>query len=171
MAEFEPAVEALLHQEGGLSENPNDHGGITNHGISLRFLKTIYADAIEDDIRNLSLDDAKAIYKKDFWDLSDFHLIDSQQVANLGLDMHVNMGLNPAIKIMQRACNSVRSKDNFIIDDGIFGQHTIDAINHSGFCLITAIRSERAGYYRSIVANNPSQQVFLEGWLRRAYQS
>jgi len=33
---FDQAVEVILKHEGGLADNPNDPGGITNFGISKR---------------------------------------------------------------------------------------------------------------------------------------
>ena len=67
MADFEQAINFVLKNEGGLEENPNDPGGITNHGISLRFLKSIKPDASEEDIRNLTVNQAKTIYYDHFW--------------------------------------------------------------------------------------------------------
>jgi lysozyme family protein len=38
MSDFNQAVKVILQHEGGYVDNPNDPGGATNYGISLRFL-------------------------------------------------------------------------------------------------------------------------------------
>ena len=38
MAEFAQAIEYVLENEGGLVDNTNDHGGITNFGITIPML-------------------------------------------------------------------------------------------------------------------------------------
>ena len=58
---FDIAFSRLIDSEGGLTDNPKDPGGLTKFGISQRSYPDI-------DIRNLTLDQAKAIYLRDFWD-------------------------------------------------------------------------------------------------------
>lgn len=58
---FELAVEGVLKSEGGYVHDPDDPGGETKYGIS----KRSYPDL---DIPSLSVEDAKRIYKKDYWD-------------------------------------------------------------------------------------------------------
>lgn len=59
-AAFLRAVELILAQEGGYANNPADPGGETNFGISKRQYPHV-------DIRNLTRDDAIAIYHRDYW--------------------------------------------------------------------------------------------------------
>ncbi|OXE36892.1 MAG: hypothetical protein CGW95_04725, partial [Phenylobacterium zucineum] len=54
---FDQAFEVLIGHEGGYTNNPQDPGGETKFGIS----KRAYPDQ---DIANLTLDAAKAIYKR-----------------------------------------------------------------------------------------------------------
>jgi len=182
MAEFTEAVQYVLDREGELSENPNDPGGITKYGISFRFLKSLPLDKLrsygifvsetitEDDIRELTLDQAKSIYKGEFWDHAPFEDLTSQAIANYIYDMAVNMGIAPAIKCAQRACWSIINRYASIVDDGILGTNTIAQINKAfPSCMLYAMRSERAGYYRLLVECNPNQREFLDGWLRRSY--
>jgi type VI secretion system secreted protein VgrG len=68
---------------------------------------------------------------------------------------------------MQRALRSVGRE---VVEDGIIGAATLRAINEvEGTDLLAAFRSEAAGYYRIIFAKTPTQQRFINGWLRRAY--
>ena len=171
MSAFAFAVNYLLQNEGGLVDNPHDEGGITNFGISYRYYKTIYPDAIPDDIRNITIYQAKEFYKKMFWDHSRWQEITCQVTANLVFDMHVSMGMAAATKILQRGLCCVAGNANWLLDDGIFGDNTLRMINalKDIDLLSIALRSERAGYYRDIVVKDPSQKIFLEGWLNRAY--
>lgn len=180
MSDFESAVNYVLRHEGGLSENPYDKGGTTNFGISLRFLKNlpeenrkrygIFEEVSEQTIRDLTLDQAKKIYRGEFWEQAPFEKIGNQDHANYIFDMAINMGVAPAIKCVQRACWAVMRKRD-LIDDGILGSKTLDAIQRCGFLVAPAMRSERAGYYRVLVAQDEQQKQFIQGWLNRAYES
>ena len=172
MSDFAPAISYVLTREGGLVNDPNDAGGVTNFGITLRFYKTIHPEAVAADIESLTQDQAISFYKIEFWDKTEFNLIENQLIANMAFDMAVNMGIAPAIKTLQRACFSVRAQYELFGDDGILGEKTLGVLNSlDPCCLLSAIRSERAGVYREIVAKEPLQRVFLEGWLRRSYNA
>jgi len=63
MTEFvwDTSINITLGFEGGYVNNPNDKGGETKYGIS----KKAYPDL---DIANLTIEQAKEIYKRDYWD-------------------------------------------------------------------------------------------------------
>ena len=83
-------------------------------------------------------------------------------------DLSVNLGIRAAVIVLQRA---LRSVGKTVQEDGLMGSETLLATMYSEpRCLSAAIKSEAAGYYRQIAANNPSQQKFLKGWLNRAYK-
>lgn len=101
--DFDTAFTRLIGNEGGLTENPNDPGGLTNWGISQRS----YPDV---DIRNLTRDQAAAIYLRDFWDpLGDADPAIKFQV----FDFAVNSGIQTAIRKLQAAIE--------VADDGHWG--------------------------------------------------
>jgi len=182
---FNQAVEIVLANEGGLVDNPRDPGGITNHGISLRFINEIPAERLkaygiypatitsqeigEQSIRDLTIEQAKSIYKGEFWDKALFGEICAQNVINVLFDMVVNEGCAPAVKCVQRACMAFMRNKNILVEDGILGSKTITIINLCGENLAPVIRSERASDYRVICALYPAQSVFKDGWLKRAY--
>ena len=56
---FDEIIGITLHHEGGYVHDPKDLGGETNYGIAKRF----YPDV---DIKNLTEDEAKEIYKTDY---------------------------------------------------------------------------------------------------------
>jgi len=182
MSVFEPAVLVLLADEGGWVDDPDDPGGATNYGISLRYLRELAqedgdgelvgdidrdGDVDGDDIRKMKREDAIGIYRAQWWDRFGYGSLESQLVANKVLDLAVNMGGPQAHKCLQRAA---RAGGQALIDDGILGPKTLAAINElATWPLLTALRSEAAGIYRQIVARRPASRKFLKGWLARAY--
>ncbi len=161
MAEFAPAFSVVIANEGGLVELANDPGGITNFGISLRFLKTIQADATADTIRNLSIDQAKNIYLIHFWLSARFKDITSQLIACFVFDMVVNMGLGNAVKCVQRATN--------VQEDGVMGKDTLCILNSSDeSALLRELRKYRCLYYCDLVLKNPLRWSELNGWINRS---
>lgn len=166
MSYFDEAVGAVLREEGGYVNDPNDDGGETKYGISRKAYPEI-------DIASLTESDAKAIYKRDYWDR--FHLDDLEYDGSFNKEMVikvfsiiVNMGGNPAIKCLQRAC---RACGRYTKDDGVFGSGTLTAVRLSDQqSLLAALKSEAAGHYRYLVSIKPQNRGFLDGWLSRAYR-
>src|SRR5690606_8388459 len=59
-SDFDQAVEFVLQVEGGYSNHPKDRGGETRWGIS----KASFPDL---DIKNLTVSQAKEIYRQHYW--------------------------------------------------------------------------------------------------------
>lgn len=157
---FEQAVNFILANEGEYSDNPNDKGGVTKFGIS----SLAYPDI---DILNLTKNDAKNIYRRDFWDPFPYNDIKNPEIAIKFFDLSVNIGNFWAATLIQRA---LRSAGKNLMEDGIFGPQTLEAINQADSTdLLAALKSEAAGYYRTIAALRPKEKIFLKGWLKRAY--
>ena len=92
---FEFAFAKVVSVEGGYVDDPKDPGGATKFGISQRSYPNV-------DIKNLTLDQAKAIYRADYWDaVSGDELPDP--LSHLVFDAAVNQGVSPAQKMMQEA--------------------------------------------------------------------
>ena len=158
MSEFEPAFEFMIPHEGGYVSDPADPGGETKYGIS----KKSYPN---EDIKNLTLEDAKRIYRRDFW-LPAYEQINSQAIANKVFDLAVNMGKHYAHIIVQRAINYCGCD---IAEDGIIGRETVARANMLPESnLLSAIKYLAAEKYKHIAENNPQEEKFLAGWLKRA---
>ena len=180
MGTFDEALAYVLKWEGGLSENPNDPGGITNHGISLRFLKSLSEENLlkydinpeidENTVKQLSDIQTRNIYCHEFWNSAPFSLISNQEQCDYIFDMVVNMGLAPAIKCVQRAAWAVLKRHDILKEDGKLGNDTIAAIHQCGFMLMAPLRAERANHYRTLVLINPVLEKFFNGWLNRTYK-
>ncbi len=179
MANFDSCVAYVLGHEGGLTQDKADPGGITNFGISLRFLREvpednlkragIFGEVTEDTIKNLTLDQAEKLYYSEFWLKAPYEKIMNGIIGKYIFDMSVHHGLSRATKITQRACCAAQKSKDYLISDGIFGKKTLSAINYASFMIIPPVISERTGFMRQLVAVNPKLDVFLDGWLTRAF--
>lgn len=77
------------------------------------------------------------------------------------------MGSSWAHRLIQRA---LKSTGQNIAEDGVLGPMTLAAINKADLSdLLAALKSEAAGYYRTLAATQPRRAKFLKGWLKRAY--
>jgi len=176
MKKFHWAYTVLAHHEGGFVDHANDPGGATNYGVSLRFLRQEGldidndGDIDEDDIRAITPEKSKAIYKEKFWIPCRCEQIRSTAVATKVFDMAVNMGQKQAYKIVQRAINALQYEPSLIVD-GLVGVKTIEAVNsfdREDYALLDAIREEQADFYETLINEKPQLSSFRLGWLRRA---
>lgn len=159
MANFEPAFDWMIPHEGGYADDPMDPGGETKYGISRR----AYPDL---NIANLSLEDARAIYLRDYWGGQPYCRLASQPVANKVFDLAVNMGQAEAHKLLQRALNDC---GEHLVVDGELGELTLAAANRcDSQLLLEALRDQACRFYQLLVVRRPSSTKFLDGWLRRA---
>ena len=156
MATFDKAIGAVLEHEGGYTFDPNDPGGETKYGISRKTYPNL-------DIKALTLDQAKAIYKRDYWIYS---RIQDQDVATKVFDMAVNLGPPAAHRLLQTALLALGET---VAVDGVFGPQTLAATNLvNPEQLLQELRARAAVYYAQTVVANPPEQKFLLGWMRRA---
>ena len=112
-ASFESEIPTNLRHEGGFNNDPADAGGATNFGVSLRWLKAQglledleQQDRTQDEIavvREMTQEQASALYKSYFWNPNNYDAIDSQLVATKIFDCAVNMGAPRAHRIVQVA--------------------------------------------------------------------
>jgi lysozyme family protein len=160
MSNFNPAVAVVLFHEGGWVWDGSDPGGATNWGISLTWYKTINPLATPEDIKNMSMQGAEALYEKYWWDKFGYGSIVDQTIATKIFDMSVNMGGHQAHELVQRALG--------LPVDGILGPNTLAAINGGQIGLLTAIIAQQVGFYTRLAQEKPTLAKFLPGWLKRA---
>lgn len=170
------AAYAVVKQEGGYVDNPNDSGGATNHGISLvtaRNYGTQFdynGDGIvtASDLLYITTDIAAAFFVQEYFYKTNANLLPSC-LYPLALDMFVNMGRNAAY-IIQHTAIILGAK---IVADGIIGASTAASClkltqNDNGKSFINLCCSLRVVYYKKLAASNPKDGIFLAGWIKRA---
>jgi len=149
---FDQAVAVIFKHEGGYSKNPNDPGGETRWGISKRSYPEV-------DIYNLTKEQAKEIYERDYWKPLRLYMIDNANVCLELFDFSVNAGLSRAVKMAQKLAGTK--------EDGQLGGITANAINEFEGDFVKAFKHSRIIYYESLARNNHNLKMFLNGWLRR----
>lgn len=168
MASFETAYQIVAGHEGGYQNNPNDSGNYnslgqlvgTNWGISAPVYESFVGyPPTQSDMQTMSISTAKAIYKQRFWDVIKGDQINNQSVATILFDGRVNHG-SFGVVLMQRILG--------VEDDGVVGPITLSAINSANpQWLFNEYKQAREDFYNYLVNQDPTQIVFLNGWLAR----
>ena len=86
---FNEIIEKVLEHEGGYVNDPTDLGGETKYGITKRF----YPDV---DIKNLTKEQAKEIYYKDYWIRYKVPEV-PDHLRHIYFDMCINQGVGTAV--------------------------------------------------------------------------
>lgn len=160
MADYRKLVPFIKKWEGGFSNHPNDKGGATNKGVTLSTYRMVYGkDKTVDDLKNMTESQWNYIFKKLYWDKWKADLIKNQSIADILVDW-VWMSGTSTIKKIQALFG--------LTADGIVGNKTLSYINSNDQEeIFKKIWNRRKSFYDSLVANNPSQKVFLKGWMNR----
>lgn len=165
MAKIQPLADFILSFEGGYVNHPNDKGGPTNMGVTLKTWQTQGYDKNNDgridakDVKLITKADAISILLRCYWNRWKADGIKDQSIANILVDW-VWISGTPGITIVQ-AMLGIRA-------DGIVGSRTLKALNaQTPQQFFARIKARRKQYIAGIIARNPSQRVFEKGWLRR----
>src|SRR5574337_136032 len=159
---FNEAFTFLIGDEGNFQDSPNDRGnwttGIIGQGEckGTKFGISAYAYPLLD-IRNLTLDETKAIYLRDYWNALSLDQLPSYiRLLLFSFAINTSMPGNPitAKKALQRALG--------ITVDGIIGPKNISSAN-SEVNLPTLLAAEIIEYY----TNAREWHSFGIGWMRR----
>lgn len=168
---FSQWLERAWDYEGRVFEVvPGDRGGPTKWGITIGRVATIKGvklpkpgtaayNRLVEDLKALSPDEIKAIYKRDYWDAvrgDDLPPGVDFAVADFGL----NSGPSRAAKYLCRCLGMKQS--------GTLNNEVIQAAKQADADdLVNTYCDARAAFLRGIVASNTSQGKFLKGWLNR----
>jgi lysozyme family protein len=159
---FNKAIDFVFRNEGYYANHPFDRGGKTKYGISQKSYPKI-------NIEKLQKDDAKQIYYNDFWKKYNVHLIKNERLAIRLFDTMVLSGPRRATLILEE---SIVRLGYDIPVDGIFDPELLNIINKMSpeeiEKLLIEFQKEMIDFFKDIVKANPSQKVFLMGWINRA---
>jgi hypothetical protein len=141
------------YTDGVSGASVHDTGGETKFGVA----QNAHRDLV---VRTLTLAQAEAVYKHGYWDAVCGDKLDPD-VARYVFDIGCGSGPRKGALLLQEALG--------LAQDGAIGPVTIAAANamHQKE-LVAKLQKLRIDFYRSIVANNSSQSIFLQGWLNRA---
>jgi len=161
MAKATDAINRVIYIEGGFVNNPADKGGPTKYGITQAvYDKFIGRKSSIDEIKNMPIGNAVAIYKKNYWDKIRGDEINSYAVAYAIFDQAVNWGLDKAIKRTQRVLNEPET--------GTLTNAQLSLLNsvHEQAFIDSYLEFARQAYLLT-VASNPAYEQFKDGWLNR----
>lgn len=140
---FEKVMTHILRWEGGCSDHPADNGGRTFKGITTARARE---NGWSGDVCDMPTKRVFAIYREDYW-------APRAKAQPWPLDLavmntEVNSGGGKSREFLERmrargVGGSAREKARWFVD-------------------------QQTAFYRDIVARNPGQGVFLQGWLNRS---
>ncbi len=115
-------------------------------------------------------DEARAIYRTFYFTQPGFERLPSLIQPQM-FDIAVNSGPSRAVRLLQNTLNTRGFGP--LAEDGRRGPLTDAAALTAcralgGARMNNALLETRIAFYRGLVAADPSQQVFLNGWLKRA---
>jgi lysozyme family protein len=163
MSDFERAFEVVVGVEGGYGKDPQDPGNWTGGKVGAGELKGtrygISAAAYPKlNIANLTLDQAMAIYRQDYW--KPVQGDDLGWPLNLAaFDAAVQHDPRDAAKLLQRAIE--------VVADGDIGPKTLGRVQALGSAECAArLMRQRVNYYRSL----SKWPRYGDGWVNRLFR-
>ncbi|MGE3996596.1 MAG: glycoside hydrolase family 108 protein, partial [Variibacter sp.] len=152
---YDECLRRLLAHEGGYSNHPADPGGPTNFGITLADVRRyVKSNATAQDVRALTVAQAKAIYRTRYWDAL------RGDALPAGVDYAVfDYGVNSGAARATRVLCALVGRPGTIIDDA-----ALDAARaRNAAALIDALCDERMAFLKRL----KTWDVFGAGWSRR----
>lgn len=153
---FEAALKAILHHEGGYVNHPADPGGMTNLGVTKRVWEEWVGHEVDEKtMRNLTPEIVGPMYKVKYWDKIKGDDLPTG-VDYVVFDAAVNSGPGRAAKWLQ-ACVGVEP-------DGGIGPKTLAAVNaFDANQLIEDYAKRRLSFLMDL----QTWDTFGKGWNRR----
>jgi len=169
MANFAQIIEQIIKSEGGYQNMPTDTGNYscgelagTKYGISAIGLEAYLGRCIlASDVLALTKDDAKTIYRNNYWDKIRGDEIESYSVAYIIMD-HYIMNPTTATKLVENVLKKFGINTNV---NNQFSQAVISDINKcEAKDFFLAYKEERRLAFEKLRSSKPE---FMDGWLNR----
>lgn len=156
MSNFQKALEAVLHHEGGFVNHPKDPGGMTNLGVTKQVWEEWVGHEVDEKaMRNLTPELVMNLYKRRYWDRVKADSL-PLGVGYVVFDAAVNSGPGRAVKWLQGCVN--------VEMDGALGPKTLAAVNAANpETLIQDYCKRRLSFLQDL----PTWEAFGRGWARR----
>ena len=152
---FDQAFHELLGHEGSYSNHPDDPGGETNWGITVKVARL---NGYDGPIKDMPVEFAKVVYRKDYWmpcrceELPD-------PLRYPVFDAAVNSGVRQSIIWLQRAAGVQGAAV-----DGVFGPRTMLAVKQqTPETLVRKLLAQRLKFMTDL----KTWPSFGRGWARR----
>jgi lysozyme family protein len=158
--EFIDAFARVIGHEGGHSTDPRDRGNWTGGKRDAGALKGtkygISAAAFPDlDIANLTLDQARDIYRAKYWTPAGCDIVPDGLKFDL-FDLAVNSGPGRAARLLQRAVGA--------LEDGSIGPKTLMSVHNMP---IDRVLRRLDAHRLLLMAGDPTWPAFGRGWVTR----
>jgi lysozyme family protein len=170
----------IVAREGGFVDDPDDPGGVTNHGVTLATLRRLGLDLDGDgkvgraDLRRLTPAQAAEIFVEHYFRHPGLDRLPEALQASV-FDMQVNAGA-AAIRILQRLLNEMGQA---VAVDGVLGPQTLAAAHAAAAAapghIADAYGIARRNYYYALADARPPSRKYARrrdggkgGWIARA---
>ena len=153
---FQKALDAVLHHEGGFVNHPADPGGMTNLGCTKKVWEEWVGHPVDEKtMRALTPGDVAPLYKRKYWDaVKGDELPDG--VDYIVFDTAINSGPGRAIKFLQGCVGTDM--------DGALGPKTMAAVQAADpKKLVDDYPKRRLSFLQDL----PTWATFGKGWGRR----
>lgn len=167
LSNWDKSFEMVIAHEGGFTNDQRDPGnhlpdgreGCTMWGCTQKNWEAYIGKQVtQDDMRALTKEDVKPLYKRDYWDAVKGDSMPSG-VDYILFDLSINAGASRAKKLLQTALG--------VTADGAIGPGTMAAIQAADPAeLIQKFSVAKENFYRSL----PTFQTYGKGWLNRVAQ-
>jgi len=150
------SFDLVIVNEGGYVDNKLDPGGATNWGCTQAVWEGYIGHKVSvDDMKALTKEDVKPLYKKRYWDAIHGDALPSGLDYCI-FDCAINSGVNRSAKIIQEIVG--------VFADGAIGNNTVSAITQLN--PVTAI-NEFCDKRQAFLESLKTFPVFGKGWSKR----
>ena len=152
---FQPSLDLVLKSEGGFVQDPQDHGGATNLGVTIKsWSEYLNRPVSVSEMKELTPLMVRPFYKDKFWNPAGCEIFPIG-VDYAVFDFAVNAGVRRCIKTLQKAVGAE--------PDGVLGSVTQALIRqHDPIGLLDKFSKAKIEFYQSL-----NQPRFEKGWLNR----